>query len=234
MDFSSIAAQFSWSVLGTIMIANILLSGDNAVVIAMAAKELPENQRNKAILWGSAAAIVMRVVLTLFAGSLLSLPYLKLIGGLALLYIAVDLLVNSDDEDQHKPVHTMKEAIKTILIADLVMSLDNVIAVAAAAQGNTVMLIIGLLLSIPLIIGGSTLLMKVMDKLPIIVVVGAAMLGWLAGEMFCTDPAVHHQVGELAHSTELAIKVICTALVIAIAWWRNGRELKLFASPENQ
>ena len=228
MEFSAIMSQFSWSMLGTIMIANVLLSGDNAVVIALAAKELPEHQRGKAILWGSGAAIVMRVVLTLFATSLLQFPYLKIIGGLALLYIAIDLLINSDDEDEHKPAHTLKEAIKTILIADLVMSLDNVIAVAAAAQGNTVMLIFGLLLSIPLIIGGSALLLGVMERFPLIVIAGAALLGWLAGEMFCTDPAVKTYIGDISHSIEFLIKVVCAALVVVVAWWRNGYKLQLF------
>ena len=181
-----------WAALGSIILANIVLSGDNAVVIAMAARKLPDSQRQKAIFWGSAAAIVMRILLTLIAVQLLALPYLKIVGAFLLVYIGVQLLAEGDDggEDNHKTVKDgMAAAVRTILIADLVMSLDNVIAVAAAAKGNTALLIIGLAVSIPLIIFGSTLLMKVMDRFPIIITLGAALLGFLAGEMFVTDPA---------------------------------------------
>ena len=181
-----------WAALGSIILANIVLSGDNAVVIAMAARKLPDSQRQKAIFWGSAAAIVMRILLTLIAVQLLALPYLKIVGAFLLVYIGVQLLAEGDDggEDNHKTVKDgMAAAVRTILIADLVMSLDNVIAVAAAAKGNTALLIIGLAVSIPLIIFGSTLLMKVMDRFPIIITLGAALLGFLAGEMFVTDPS---------------------------------------------
>ena len=181
-----------WAALGSIILANVVLSGDNAVVIAMAARRLPDSQRQKAIFWGSAAAIVMRILLTLIAVQLLALPYLKIVGAFLLVYIGVQLLAEGDDggEDDHKTVKDgMAAAVRTILIADLVMSLDNVIAVAAAAKGNTALLIIGLAVSIPLIIFGSTLLMKVMDRFPIIITLGAALLGFLAGEMFVTDPA---------------------------------------------
>jgi YjbE family integral membrane protein len=180
-----------WAALGSIVLANIVLSGDNAVVIAMAARRLPEDQRNKAIFWGSAAAIVMRIILTLVAVQLMQVPYLKIVGAFLLVYIGVQLLADGggDEEGDHKEVKDgMMAAVRTILIADLVMSLDNVIAVAAAAKGNTPLLIIGLAVSIPLIIFGSTLLMKVMDRFPIIITMGAALLGFLAGEMFVTDP----------------------------------------------
>ena len=175
------------------MLANIVLSGDNAVVIAMAARKLPDSQRQKAVFWGSAAAIVMRILLTLVAIQLLALPYLKMIGAVLLVWIGVQLLTDGDggEEGGHKEVKDgMMAAIRTILIADLVMSLDNVIAVAAAAKGNTTLLIIGLAVSIPLIIFGSTLLMKIMDRFPIIITLGAALLGFLAGEMLATDPAL--------------------------------------------
>lgn len=181
-----------WAALGSIILANIVLSGDNAVVIAMAARKLPDSQRQKAIFWGSAAAIVMRILLTLIAVQLLALPYLKIVGAFLLVYIGVQLLAEGDDDsdDDGKQVKDgMMAAVRTILIADLVMSLDNVIAVAAAAKGNNALLIIGLAVSIPLIIFGSTLLMKVMDRFPIIITMGAALLGFLAGEMFVTDPA---------------------------------------------
>ena len=181
-----------WAALGSIILINIVLSGDNAVVIAMAARRLPENQRNKAIFWGSAAAIGMRIILTLVAVELMKSPYLKIVGALLLLYIGIQLLADGDDgedDTKHRNAHGgIAAAIRTILIADLVMSLDNVLGVAAAAKGNQLLLIIGLAISIPLIIFGSTLLMKVMDRLPIIITLGAALLGFLAGEMFVSDP----------------------------------------------
>ena len=160
----------------------------------MAARSLPQHQQRKAIFWGSAAAIVMRIVLTIAAVQLLTLPYLKLIGGALLIWIGVQLLIDSEEEGEVKSHGTLGAAVRTILIADLVMSLDNVIAVAGAAARapeayRLPLLVIGLVLSIPLIIVGSTLLMKVMDRFPIIITLGAALLGFLAGEMFVSDPA---------------------------------------------
>ncbi len=214
-----------WAALGSIVLANIVLSGDNAVVIAMAARKLPDNQRSKAIFWGSAAAIVLRIVLTLVAVQLLALPYLKIIGALLLLYIGVQLLAEGDDdgEDDSKPVKDgMMAAVRTILIADLVMSLDNVIAVAAAAKGNTTLLIIGLAVSIPLIIFGSTLLMKVMDRFPIIITLGAALLGFLAGEMFVTDPSTAAFFAKLEGSHTWA-PVLGAVIVVVIGTWLARR-----------
>ena len=189
-----------WAALGSIIWVNIILSGDNAVVIALAARSLPAHQQRKAIFWGSAAAIVLRVVLTIVALEMLKWPYLKIIGGLLLLYIGVSLMLDDDDGDEGnvgRQASGLIAAVRTILIADLVMSLDNVIAVAAAAKGNVPLLVIGLALSIPLIIFGSTLLLKVMERFPIIIVAGAALLGYLAGEMFLTDPALVERAGEL-------------------------------------
>jgi YjbE family integral membrane protein len=190
-----------WAALGSIILANVLLSGDNAVVIAMAARGLPATQQKKAIVFGSGAAIVMRIVLTLIAVKMLGLPWLKLVGGLALLWIGANLM--SEEEEQHdgeaKPIG-IGAAVRTILIADLVMSLDNVLAVAAAAQGNTVLLVVGLAVSIPLIVFGSTLILKVMERFPAIIVAGAALLGWLAGGMMLTDPALHRWFGEIPES----------------------------------
>jgi YjbE family integral membrane protein len=213
-----------WSALGSIIVANIVLSGDNAVVIAMAARSLKPEQQKKAIFWGSAAAIVMRVVLTIVAIQLLTLPFLKVIGAALLVYIGVDLL-NGDDEDEGegKEINGMAAAIRTILIADLVMSLDNVLAVAAAAKGNIPLLVIGLLVSIPLIIFGSTLLMKVMERFPIIITLGAALLGWLAGEMLVTDPAVVSRFGQPSHTLEIAASVAGAALVVGWGKWQLNR-----------
>ena len=207
-----------WAALGSIMLANIVLSGDNAVVIAMAARRLPDNQRQKAVFWGSAAAIVMRIILTLVAIQLLALPYLKMIGAVLLVYIGVQLLMEGgdDEEGDHKNVKDgMMAAVRTILIADLVMSLDNVIAVAAAAKGNTTLLIIGLAVSIPLIIFGSTMLMKVMDRFPIIITLGAALLGFLAGEMLATDPALKDFFATMPQA-EMWLGALGAVLVVAL------------------
>ena len=178
-----------WVGLGQIIIVNIVLSGDNAVVIALAARSLPEAQRKQAIIWGSVAAIVLRVILTVVAVEMLKLPWLKLVGSLLLFWIAVQLLIpQHDGEDGIESSSNMIAAIRTILIADLVMSLDNVIGVAAAAKGDNVLLILGLAISIPLIIFGSTIILKLMDRFPVIITVGAGLLGWVAGEMLITDP----------------------------------------------
>jgi YjbE family integral membrane protein len=206
-----------WAALGSIMIANILLSGDNAVVIAMAARGLPEALQKKAIFIGSAAAIIMRIVLTLVAAQLLGLPWLKLLGALALLYIGVTLLLpEGHDEEGGGNSHTsMATAIRTILIADLVMSLDNVIAVAAAAKGDIPLLIIGLATSIPLVIFGSTLLLKVIEKFPLIIWMGAALLGFIAGEILVADAAIAGLMQSLATAIGVTMKQL--PLVVGIA-----------------
>lgn len=229
LDLSSTAV---WSALGSIMLANIVLSGDNAIVIAMAARSLKPEQQKKAIFWGSAAAIVMRIVLTLVAIQLLALPFLKIIGAVLLVYIGVDLLSGGDEDEGHgKEIDGMSAAIRTILIADLVMSLDNVLAVAAAAKGNMPLLIIGLLVSIPLIIFGSTLLMKVMERFPIIITLGAALLGFLAGEMLLTDPAMEGWFGKMSEQTVLFGGVLGAALVVALGIWMQKRGKSDTASP---
>ena len=184
-----------WQALGAIIWVNLLLSGDNAVVIALAARSLPPHQQKKAVFWGSGAAILMRVVLTVFAVALLQLPWLKLIGGVLLLWIGVKLIVPEHEGEDIQSSDNLFQAVKTILIADLVMSLDNVIAVAAAAEqgppeAKVTLLVIGLALSIPIVIFGSTLMLKVMGRFPIIITLGAALLGWIAGDIMVTDPAI--------------------------------------------
>ncbi len=214
LDLSSPAV---WSAFGAIMLANIVLSGDNAVVIAMAARSLKQQHQGKAIFWGSAAAIVMRIVLTIVAIQLLALPYLKLIGAVLLVYIGVTLLMQEEEGNADgKEISSLGVAIRTILIADLVMSLDNVLAVAAAAKGNMPLLILGLLVSIPLIIFGSTLLLKVMERFPIIITIGAALLGFLAGEMLLTDPAVVGWFGKSSEQTLYIAGAVGAALVVAL------------------
>ncbi|RZL68394.1 MAG: TerC family protein [Variovorax sp.] len=177
-----------WIGLVKIIWINIILSGDNAVVIALAARSLPPAQQKKAVLFGSGAAVVLRIVLTVVAVKLLALPYLQIVGGLLLLYIGVQLLGDEDEEEgEGKEYGSLFAAVRTILIADLVMSLDNVIAVAAAAQGSTTLLVLGLAISIPLVIFGSTLMIKLMERFPIIVVLGAALIGWVGGETMVSD-----------------------------------------------
>ena len=217
-----------WGALGAIIVANILLSGDNAVVIAMAARSLPTHQQRKAIIYGSAAAIVMRIVLTIVAVQMLQVPYLKILGALALLWIGIQLLLDTEEEGEVKEVGTMAAAIRTILIADLVMSIDNVIAVAAAASRapesyRIVLLVIGLATSIPLIIIGSTLLMKIMERFPIIITLGAALLGWLAGEMFVTDPAIAAWFKANLPHADLVFGIGCALLVVVVGKWLHHR-----------
>lgn len=214
-----------WGALGSIILANILLSGDNAVVIALAARALPPEQQKKAIFYGSGAAIVMRIVLTIAASQLLRLPFLKIIGSLALAYIGVDLLNEGDEDGDVGAEHTgMFAAIRTILVADLVMSLDNVLAVAAAAHGNNTLLILGLAISIPLIVFGSTMLLKVMERFPVIIVLGAGLLGFLAGEMLLSDPAVVARFGELPHLAINLAGALGAALVVGLGLWRRHQQ----------
>ena len=193
MDFNLIAeiqtAHF-WTGLMTIIWVNIILSGDNAVVIALAALSLPKHQQGKAVFWGAGAAVVLRIILTIIAVEMLKISFLKIIGGLLLFWIAVKLLMSEDGDANVKSSDNLIQAIKIILIADLVMSLDNVVAVAAAAKGSILLLVLGLAISIPLVIFGATILMKLMERYPIIVIIGAALIGSVAGELLVTDPVL--------------------------------------------
>lgn len=226
----SVTSGAFWASLGSIIITNLVLSGDNAVVIALAARSLPPNQRMKAILFGSAAAIALRVALTLVALQLLQLPFLKLSGAALLLYVGVQLLIEekADVEGEHdvQPLG-LGSAVRTILVADLVMSLDNVLAVAAAARGNVLLLAIGLALSVPLIVFGSALLMGMMRRWPVIITVGGALLGYLAGEMSVADPALTQFAGPLTepagHVAGLvgAVLVLCGAALVRQAHSRR-------------
>ncbi len=224
-----------WAGLWQIILINIVLSGDNAVVIALAARSLPPKQQKAAIFWGAGAAVVMRIILTVFAVALLTYPWLKLVGAALLLWIAVKLLMPEDGgEGDVESSENLWTAIKTILIADLVMSLDNVIAVAAAARGSLTLLILGLAISIPLVIVGATLLMKVMERWPIIITIGAALLGFVAGEMAATDPALDGWLRanftyaeDVAMVGPVSLKVLCGSigaiLVVAAGKWLAAR-----------
>ena len=218
-----------WIALLKIIWVNILLSGDNAVVIALAARNLPAHQQNKAVLAGSGAAIVLRVVLTLFAVSLLQFPYLKLVGSVLLLWIGVQLLAGGDGDGDVKASASLWSAVRTILIADLVMSLDNVIAVAAAANNapeamRTPLLVLGLGLSIPLIIFGSTVLLKVMQRYPAIITLGAAVLGFVAGEMAVTDLSINAWFEANMQGLDWAVAVTCAIGVVLVGRYLGKRQ----------
>ena len=203
-----------WVALAQIIIVNIMLSGDNAVVIALACRSLPEQQQRKAIIFGSVGAIVLRVILTFFAVLLLKMPYLKLLGGLALLWIGAGLLSSDDGGDGPQAHSNLAAAIRTIIVADFIMSLDNVLGVAAAAKGNTVLLVLGLVISIPLIIYGSKLILGLMGRFPIIITLGAALLGWVAGEMLVDDSSLSDWVGANASYLHIVAPLLCAALVV--------------------
>jgi YjbE family integral membrane protein len=192
------------------------------VVIALACRSLPHEQQKKAILFGSVGAIVLRVLLTFFAVYLLTLPYLKLLGAALLLWIGVGLLKGEDDEEELEGHSGLMAAIKTIIIADLVMSLDNVIGVAAAAKGNILLLVLGLVISIPLIIFGSTLILKLMNRFPIIITLGAALLGWVAGEMALSDPSIKAYV-ENNHLLHTLAPAAGAVIVVVVGKWLASR-----------
>jgi YjbE family integral membrane protein len=230
-----LATQAFWIGLLKIIGVNIILSGDNAVVIALAARSLPPKQQKAAVLWGAGAAIVMRIVLTIFAVALLTLPWLKLIGSLLLFWIGIKLLIPEEGEENIEASDKLLAAIKTILIADLVMSLDNVIAVAAAAGGSYLLLILGLAISIPLVIYGATMLIKLMERWPVIITVGAGLIGWVAGEMLVADVALKGWFTGLGityqkdspyvggMSLEIIAGVIGVVIVIAVGKWFASR-----------
>jgi YjbE family integral membrane protein len=219
-----------WIGLFNIILINILLSGDNAVVIALAARNLPPKERKLAILYGSGAAVVLRVLLTVVAAKLLELPFLQIVGGLLLLWIGVQLLAEDDDEGEGeaKEHSNLRSAILTILIADLVMSLDNVIGVAAAAKGSMVLLVLGLAISIPLIVFSSNLMMSLMSRFPIIITLGAALIGWVSGEAIINDSAIHEWVHANAFLPYL-IPAACAVLVVLV-----GRYLQSKSANEGQ
>ena len=231
-----LVSQAFWIGLLKIIGVNIILSGDNAVVIALAARSLPREQQKKAVFWGAGAAVVLRVILTVFAAALLALPWLKIVGSLLLFWIGVKLLIPEEGDDDIKASDQLLAAIKTILIADLVMSLDNVIAVAAAAGGHMGLLIIGLAISIPLVVFGATLLIKLMERFPVIITVGAGLIGWVAGEMLVADSALqgwfsgmgveYHEANPYVAGVSLEIisGIVGVAIVVALGKWLGARK----------
>lgn len=214
-----------WVDVFKIIVINLLLSGDNAVVIALACRNLPLELRNKGILFGVGGAIVLRVILTMFAVNLLALPYLKLVGALLLLWIGIKLIV---PEEEHGAVSIKADtrllgAVKTILIADVVMSLDNVLGVAAAAKGNVWLLIFGLVISMSMIAWSSQLVMKLIDRFPIIIYAGGALLGYVAGEMLVSEASFSSLV-EARHYLHWLIPAFCAALVLVAGRWLTMRK----------
>ncbi len=218
--------QFWMDVFKIIMI-DLLLSGDNAVVIALACRNLPPEQRRKGIMFGVGGAIGLRVVLTFFAVGLLSLPFLKLIGALLLLWIGIKLIIPEDEmhgEGKIKAEAHLWGAIKTIIIADFVMSLDNVLGVAAVAHGNVWLLAFGLLVSIPLIAWSSQLVLKLIDRFPIIIYLGGGLLGYVAGEMLLGDENVAGFLEEMPHILHKLVPAVCAVLVVVVGLWLAARK----------
>jgi YjbE family integral membrane protein len=196
-------AMIDWSIVIQIIIIDLLLGGDNAVVIALACRNLHPNQRKKGIIWGTAGAIILRVILVAFAVTLLQIPFLKLVGGALLLWIGYKLMVQHDEEEHNLDApDKLFAAIKTIIVADIVMSLDNVLAIAGAAgqvddaSHQIGYVVFGLIVSVPIIIAGSKVVLFLIDRFPLIVTAGAGLLGWIAGGMMVTDPAIVKQFGE--------------------------------------
>ena len=211
-DFTTLALQGL-----QIVWINVLLSGDNAVVIALACKGLEGSQRRWAVLGGSVAAVTLRIIFTFFIVALLKVPYVKLVSGLLLFWIAFDLLRSHSTEKDVKAASSIWGAVRTIALADAIMSLDNVVAVAAAAKNSVPLIVFGIGLSVPLIIFGSTLMLKLLERLPILVVAGAALLGWVAGEIMIADPEIGRWVGSLPEHAELIAAGAGAVFVLAVA-----------------
>lgn len=218
-----------WGAVGQIILIDLLLGGDNAVVIALACRDLPHQQRIKGIVLGTAGAIILRVILITCAVALLDLPFLKVVGGALLIWIGVKLLMPGHEEEGKVASSTkLFAAVKTIIVADFVMSLDNVLAIAAAAQQahddhQTLLVIFGLLVSIPFIVFGSQVILAFLDKFPIIIWFGGALLGWIAGSMFSTDSWMLDQFPTLANYHTVSC-IVGAALVVAIAWCFRKRK----------
>ncbi len=226
MPESFLAPDFWVAVLQIIMI-DLVLSGDNAVVIALACRNLPPAQRRRGILWGVAGAVGLRVALTMVAALVMNLPWLKLVGGVLLLWIGVKLLV-PEDADGHdiSPANHLWGAVRTIIVADFVMSLDNVIAVAGASHGNLGLLVFGLLVSIPLIIWSSQIVLHLMERWPVVVVIGAGLLGWVAGSMIWSDPALAGTVAAAPSWAATVAAALSALFVVGLGKWLTRRRAR--------
>ncbi|MGA8941890.1 MAG: TerC family protein [Thermoactinomyces sp.] len=220
MDMSWVTDPAFWFGFFNIIIIDIILSGDNAVMIGMAARKLPEKQRKKAIIFGAGAAVFLRATLTAIAAYLLNIPLLMTVGGILLIGIAVRLLLDNESETEVDIGDSLKSAVKTIIVADVVMSLDNVLAVAGAAHGNVFLVLFGLALSIPIIMWGSSLIARLLNRLPWLVYVGAAILGFTGGQLIVEDPFVQDQVLIGMDSLNYVIPLVMALMVVigGYAW----------------
>jgi YjbE family integral membrane protein len=214
-----------WLAALEIVVINILLSGDNAVVIALACRNLPQHQRRWGVFWGAIGAIVLRIILTFFAVSLLQLSWLKMVGGVLLVWIGIKLIAEEDGEGGHdvQASDRLMAAVRTVVIADLVMSIDNVLGVAAAARGSLLLLVFGLVVSVPLVIGGAQLIMRLIERFPVLIVAGGGLLGYVAGELIVDDSAIVDWVHVHAPWLGWVAPVVGIALVVGAAKWLEAR-----------
>ena len=216
--FEQLSHPQFWVAVVQIIIVDLLLAGDNAVVIALACRNLPPHLQKKGIFWGVFGAIALRIVLTAFAATLLTLPWLKIVGGLALLWIGIKLLLpDHDSEHEIEGSTNLWGAVRTVIIADFVMSVDNVIGVAGAAKGNFGLLVFGLLVSIPLVVVGSKIILKLIERWPVVIVAGGGLLGWIAGDLIATDPASTPFMQHLPSWAHYGFAVAGALFVIAVA-----------------
>lgn len=214
--------DLSFAVLLKIILINIVLSGDNAVVIAMASRNVPKKQQKKAIFWGTVGAIILRLLFAVAIVYLLNVPFVTFIGGLLLVYIAIKLLIGDEEGNLREGGSSLVSAVKTIIIADAVMSLDNVLAIAGAVEGNLVGIMIGVIVSIPIVVFGSQLILKAMEKYPIISYAGAGILSWTAGEMIAGEPKFEPI---LTRDLHLLIPMTITVLVIGFGYLISKKKL---------
>lgn len=220
-----LTSSLFWIAVLQIIIIDIMLGGDNAVVIALACRKLPPEQRKKGIFWGVVGAIGLRVVMIFFALKLLAVPYLKIVGGLLLFWIGIKLML-PDHDDEHGNIDggtTLMAAIKTIVVADAVMSLDNVIAVAGASHGSMVLVTFGILVSIPIVVWGSKLVLTLMDRFPVVITLGAALLGWIAGGMLLTDRATPEALSKGIPYAHYLFAAAGAVLVVVVGKWLGSR-----------
>ncbi len=221
-----ISSSLFWIAVLQIIMIDIMLGGDNAVVIALACRKLPPEQRKKGIFWGVVGAIGLRVVMIFFALQLLAVPYLKIVGGLLLLWIGIKLMM-PEHEDEHDSIDggtTLMAAIKTIVVADAVMSLDNVIAVAGASHGSMVLVTFGILVSIPIVVWGSKLVLTLMDRFPVVITLGAALLGWIAGGMVVSDQATPESISKGIPYAHYLFASTGAVLVVIVGKWLGSRK----------
>ena len=226
-----LSSSLFWIAVLQIIAIDIMLGGDNAVVIALACRKLPEAQRNKGIFWGVFGAIGLRVAMIFFALQLLALPYLKIVGALLLLWIGIKLLL-PEHEEAHGSIDggtTLVAAIKTIIVADAVMSLDNVIAVAGASHGSMVLVTFGIVVSIPIVVWGSKIVLTLMDRFPMVITLGAALLGWIAGSMLLTDPAMPPEVAASVPYAHYLFAATGALLVVLLGKWLASRRAPIKA-----